>query len=207
MEENFDILSRLIKRKKPDVPENFFRSFSNDITRQVESSDESAEPAFEKTAKPEVPADFFKTFHANLKAEIETENVLADLNLVKRQKPEVPANFFADFKVELMSRIKPGPSRGRILKISFWSTAAAVAATLTLLFTLNTEEPASEIPVAETNTLSVDDESLDACVAYLDEESLVDYIIENDINVGENEAEDEIYDYVDSEIEDAYLDL
>lgn len=206
MEENFDILSRLIKRKKPDVPENFFRSFSIQLHKLPQDS-ESAVPAFEKTAKPDVPADFFKTFHANLKAEIETEEVLADLNLVKRQKPEIPADFFADFKTELMSHIKPGPSRGRILKISFWSAAAAVAATLTLLFTLNTEEPTPEIPVAETTAPAMDDESMDACVAYLDEESLVDYIIENDISVGENETEDEIYDYVDSEIEDAYLDL
>ncbi|MBK6525890.1 MAG: hypothetical protein IPG07_10275 [Crocinitomicaceae bacterium] len=43
---------------------------------------------------------------------------------------------------------------------------------------------------------------------YLDEDELVDYIIENDIDMGQTESEsDEVYDYVSGDIEDIYLDL
>jgi hypothetical protein len=36
---------------------------------------------------------------------------------------------------------------------------------------------------------------------------MVDYIIENDIQVGGAETSDDVYDYVDSDIEEIYLDL
>ncbi len=108
-----------------------------------------------------------------------------------------------------MKKIHQKNSNGRILKITFWSTAAAVAAGLTLLFTLNLDstEPQPEV-MTEISSEITDEESIDTYVAYLDEEELVDFIIENDIDMGQAETEsDEVYDYVSGDIEDIYLDL
>ncbi len=209
MEEHFDIFSKLIKRRKPDLPENFFQNFHGNLCTNLFNQDELDNLAIQKNKAPEVPADFFKNFHANLQAEIDSETVFADLTLKKTNKPTVPPNFENEFKDSLMKNIRQKKSTGRILKITFWSTAAAVAAGLTLLFTLNTE-PTNNQPdrLTEINSELTDEESLDTYVAYLDEDELVDYIIENDIDMGQAESEsDDVYDYVSGDIEDIYLDL
>src|SRR5687768_516438 len=150
MEEHSEIWSKLIRRKKPTLPENFFKSFQADLSAQLKDAAESFESDSEKThlfdgrvEKPAVPVDFFQNFHANLQAEIEAENAFSELGLVKRKKPAVPSTFEASFNAALMAQIKSrqsvsdeqakSSSRGRILKITFWSTAAAVAASLILL--------------------------------------------------------------------------
>ncbi|MBK6950658.1 MAG: hypothetical protein IPH24_01065 [Crocinitomicaceae bacterium] len=209
MEEHFDIFSKLIKRRKPDLPENFFTNFQSNFIQNLSNLDESEDFVLPKTKTPEVPAEFFKNFHANLQAEIEGESAFAELKLKKTAKPTVPLNFESEFTESLMKKIRQKPSKGRILKITFWSTAAAVAAGFTLLFTIN-PEPVTNQPetLTETNFELSEEESLDTYVAYLDEEALVDYIIENDIDMGQTESEsDEVYDYVSGDIEDIYLDL
>lgn len=209
MEEHFDIFSKLIKRRKPDLPENFFENFQSNLASSLSNQNELDHLTLSKNKAPEVPADFFKNFQANLQAEIESESAFSDLKLKKTNKPIVPANFESDFREALMKKIHQKNSNGRILKITFWSTTAAVAAGLTLLFTLNLDstEPQPEV-LTETNSESTDEESLDTYVAYLDEDELVDFIIENDIDMGQSETEsDEVYDYVSGDIEDIYLDL
>lgn len=209
MEEHFAIFSKLIKRRKPDLPENFFEDFQRNLTSNLSNQNELDQFALPKNKAQEVPADFFNNFHANLQAEIESESAFSDLKLKKTNKPTVPANFESDFREALMKKIHQKNSNVRILKITFWSTAAAVAAGLTLLFTLNlnSTEPQSEV-LTETNSEITDEESIDTYVAYLDEEELVDFIIENDIDMGQAETEsDEVYDYVSGDIEDIYLDL
>ena len=209
MEAENDILSSLIKRPKPDVPEHFFKTFSQDLCAQLTASEQEAEPDFVKRTQSAVPADFFAGFYDTLKAEIDAEKPLEDLGLVKRKKPLVPENFEQTFSANVLEQVQQKPSRGRLLKITFWSTAAAVAAGLALLLTINTNTPAPQNPMVVTQpaALPPDDESLEAFVAYLDEEAMVDYIIENNINVGESETADEVYDYVDSELEEIYMDL
>jgi hypothetical protein len=209
MEEHFDIFSKLIKRRKPDLPENFFENFHSNLNSNLSNQNELDQLDLAKNKMPEVPADFFKNFHTNLQAEIESEALFSDLKLKKTKKPTLPANFESDFRESLMKKIHQKKSRGRILKITFWSTAAAVAAGLTLLLTLNTE-PTNNQPdgLTEINSEFTDEESLDTYVAYLDEDELVDYIIENDIDMGQAESEsDDVYDYVSGDIEDIYLDL
>lgn len=208
MEENSDIFSKLIKRRKPTLPDNFFQNFQSDLLSHLSDQNDSDKISFSKTKNPDVPVDFFKNFHATLADEIESSGAFSDLNINKNKLPAVPSDFESEFRKNLMEKIRTKKSRGRILKISFWSTATAVAAGLTLLFTLNTE-PAPETPIlTEENVTVADEESLDTYVAYLDEESLVDYIIENDIDMGETEEDNEdVYDYVSSDIEDIYLDL
>jgi hypothetical protein len=209
MEEHFDIFSKLIKRRKPTLPENFFENFQSTLSSGLLNPTNEEDLTLPKAKAPEVPFDFFKNFHTNLQAEIESESVFTDLSLKKSIKPTVPENFETEFTAALMTKIRQKPTRGRILTITFWSTAAAVAAGLTLLFTLNTDSATDQTEVlTETNTEVSDDESLDTYIAYLDEEALVDYIIENDIDMGQAESEsDEVYDYVSSDIEDIYLDL
>ncbi len=209
MEEHFDIFSKLIKRRKPDLPENFFENFQRNLVSNLSNENDLDHLALQKNKAAEVPADFFKNFHSNLQAEIESESVFSDLKLKKTNKPTVPANFENEFIDSLMKKIRQKNPKGRILKITFWSTAAAVAAGLTLLFTLNTE-PTNKQPVGltEINSEFTDEESLDTYVAYLDEDELVDYIIENDIDMGQAESEsDDVYDYDSGDIEDIYLDL
>jgi hypothetical protein len=209
MEEHFDIFSKLIKRRKPDLPEDFFKNFQRNLLSDIANQNDADNFTLLKRQTPEAPADFFKTFHQNLHAEIESKSVFSDLNLKKSGKPNVPENFEAEFKESLMKKIHQKPANSRILRITFWSTAAAVAASLTLLFTLNTKSPSDQNEaITETNSELSEEESLDTYVAYLDEEELVDYIIENEIDMGQTESEsDEVYDYVSSDIEDIYLDL
>ena len=209
MKNNPDIFSQLVKRQKPAVPASYFSDFPEELTRSLSETAEVAESSFGKLAKPKVPDGFFTHFHAQLTAAIEASETEPFQGLTKRATPTVPESFHEDFRKDLMKGLKPtNVNRGRVLKITFWSAAAAIAAGLTLLLTLNTDEPTSEtVTTAAVETNLTEEETLDAYVAYLDEESLVDYILENDINVGESETEEAVYDYVDSEIEEAYLDL
>jgi hypothetical protein len=133
MEPHSDILSKLIRRQKPTLPENFFKYFQNDLSAQLNQPGENTEPGFGAIKKQDVPAGFFENFHANLQAEIEAENVFSELKLIKRQRPVVPGNFKADFTASVISEINIKLKRRRVLKITFWSTAAAVAAGLALL--------------------------------------------------------------------------
>ncbi|MBL7897961.1 MAG: hypothetical protein JNJ99_05465, partial [Crocinitomicaceae bacterium] len=74
-----------------------------------------------------------------------------------------------------------------------------------LLFSLNTDEP--EV-ITETIPVVVEDEDdFETYAAYVDEESIIDYIVENDVDLGENDTDEDTYDYVNSDIEDIYLDL
>src|SRR5687767_10727946 len=125
MEEHSDILSKLIRRKKPALPENFFESFGTDLSAQLNHTGNEAEPDFGKTQKPAVPNDFFQNFYATLQAELESQHEFSELDLIKRKRPEVPEGFESDFRKKLVARIKTSApdrqknsTRGRILKIS-----------------------------------------------------------------------------------------
>lgn len=206
MEEQFDILSKLIKRRKPDLPEHFFEKFQNKIITQMDEN--SDDLTLSKSEKPEVPAHFFRHFPSSLYAAIEEEEAFSDLKIKKKTKPEIPADFEKEFSADLMKKIKSNPARGRVLKLTFWSTAAAVAASLTLLFIINSgsENATAGNLQSETNQEFLAEDDVDTYVAYLDEDLLISYMIENEISTGESET-DEVYDYVSGDVEEYYLDL
>ena len=160
---------------------------------------------FKKTKKPSVQVGFFENFYVSIKDEIDAEESFAHLNIAKRKKPTLPENFSIDFSTDLNKKINDKPNnRGRIIRLSFLSAVASIAAVLTILFYINQNDQ----PIIFSDTEPVimqNEETIDTYVAYLDEDEMIDYILENDINIGDDE--DEIYDYVESEIEDVYLDL
>ena len=160
---------------------------------------------FLKSKKPLVPDGFFANFYNSIKDEIDAEDAFLNLNIVKRKKPSIPENFSVNFSSEIDKKITPKfKNHGRVIRLSFISAVASVAAVLTILFYLNQNNEPIQISNA-VPTFQQDDEAFEAYVAYLDEDEMIDYIVENDISVGE--SDDDIYDYVESEIEDTYLDL
>jgi hypothetical protein len=197
MEEHSDIFSKLIKRKKPVVPENYFEQFSDQLSKKID---------FNQDRKTAVPEGFFQNFQNDLMDEIESLSALKSLGVKKRKSPEVPDGFFNGFAESISHKINERPKKGNILKITFWSTAAAVAAGLVLLFTLNTNEPETIISSEVNEDLNAEEE-FETYAAYVDEESIIDYIVENDVDLGEEQTDDDTYDYVNSDIEDIYLDL
>jgi len=161
---------------------------------------------FKKTKKPTVPSGFFENFYEYVQTEIDSDNAFSDLKIVKRKQPGLPENFTKNFEADLIKKIAPKSSNsGRIIRLVFLSAAASIAAVLAILFYVNQHEQASEISKTEVGTTQ-DDEVIDSYIAYLDEDEMIDYIVENNITIGDAESDD-IYDYVESDIEDIYLDL
>lgn len=196
MEEHSDIFSKLVKRKRPEVPSEFFKKFQDELNGEIDFNEQKNES---------VPSGFFENFHQQLMDEIHADEEFKSLGLKKNTKPEIPAGYLENFATDLIVKTKENKGRGRIVKITFWSTAAAVAAGFILLFSLNTDEP--EV-ITETIPVVVEDEDdFETYAAYVDEESIIDYIVENDVDLGENDTDEDTYDYVNSDIEDIYLDL
>lgn len=179
------------------MPENYFEQFSDQLSKKID---------FNQDQKTAVPEGFFQNFQNDLMDEIESLSALKSLGVKKRKSPEVPDGFFNGFAESISYKINERPKKGNILKITFWSTAAAVAAGLVLLFTLNTNEPETIISSEVNEDLNAEEE-FETYAAYVDEESIIDYIVENDVDLGEEQTDDDTYDYVNSDIEDIYLDL
>jgi hypothetical protein len=164
--------------------------------------------AFKKSNKPLVPEGFFENFYAGIKEEIDAMDAFAHLSIHKRKKPgavvtamRVPG-----------SSVQPVRKRSRVFTLAVWSTISAVAASMAILFYINRGDEASAGTAlsnqlsATTSAKPLENEMMDAYVAYLDEEELIDFIVENDISTSDN-MNDDIYDLVESDIEDIYLDL
>lgn len=65
MSEEDNILNKLLKAKKPDVPKGFFENFSDDLSAKI-SEDEAGLHKFKKSSKPEVPSGFFDAFEQKM---------------------------------------------------------------------------------------------------------------------------------------------
>ncbi len=121
-EEN--ILSRVEKAKKPNVPEGFFESFFDRVMNEIESESESSFlNTLEKSDKPALGQDYFKNFSEQLAAEV-TEH---------KTEP----------KIKKMARVRT----------LYWLSGAAAAILLLFLFlpsnTDNVETLASEVVITE----------------------------------------------------------
>jgi hypothetical protein len=163
-------------------------------------------PAFKKSKKPSVPEGFFERFYAGVKDEIDALDAFAHLSIRKRTKPKAGM-----IQVQVPG-VLPARKKTRVLSISIWSGIAAVAASLTLFFYISLGDegsagaPQSQLVSANTSSKPLENEMMEAYVAYLDEEELVDFIVENNISTSDD-LSDDIYDWVESDIEDIYLDL
>jgi hypothetical protein len=160
-----------------------------------------------KNVKPDVPSDFFDSFIDNLMSKIEEDSFLE--SLPKHKKPAVPDVFFEKFSDKLWDDIKPVKNTKIItLKSMIAFTAAAAAIILIFTFNFNKEsEQMAEVIIESANT-TVSDENFDEYLAYLDESSIVDFIIENDVSIAEDlELDELVYDEIESELDSYYYEL
>lgn len=197
MEETSELFLKLFKRKKPNVPDGFFQNFHAQLNSKILS---------DLKEKNDVPQDFFKNFHSQLKDEIDAENALSDLGIKKSKKPNLPTEFRTEFVSELQKNIARKKSRTKLIRISFWSATSSVAAALAILFLLNTKDQTpNDIAVEQPQTMS--EENLDTYAEFVDEGELIDYIVENNVDLGEDDEDDVMLEYLDSDLEDIYLDI
>ncbi len=183
--------------------------------------------SLKKTEKPAVPEDFFTSFSDKLSAKIGDNANVDGIN--KSQKAEVPAGFFDNFSDQLMEKINEQETttetpKTKIFSLRTFGIVAAVAACALLVFNLTPKDEAPNVVVDNTVDTEVfeetEDESIDeAYLAFLDEDEMIEFLIENDdIELGEDEevadteineelyTDDDLYYLLGEDIEDYYLD-
>lgn len=168
-----------------------------------------------KSAKPDIPKDFFVDFSSNLMKKIDqnqdNDSLLDQIH--KTSKPEIPIDFFNEFSKSIVNHVKePKKKRSRIIKISSWSTVISVAAILAVLVWINKDEEGEMLADTGTESIndSMNDEDYFAYLSYVDENEIVDFMIDNEVEYEveeSNEGIDEVYDYLGDDLEELYLEL
>lgn len=188
------------------------------------NKDQDISDWLKKSPKPEIPEGFFENFQANLMDKIEAQDDDTEgLEFLKKSaKPAIPEGFFEGITEKVLEENNTNEDE-QVIKISTWrwiGAVASIAAILTILFYVipngneneefaETDEIIEESP-EEKRTLN--DDEIDTYLTYLDEDEIIDYIIEHEIEVDVNASEeieeseeDEYYlDYLDDDF-DAYF--
>jgi hypothetical protein len=207
MEEKNDILSDWKLRSKPPIPVGFFDQFLIDLMNRI-NEESGFLGQLKKSKKPELPAGYFDTLP--LSFESEPTSFSLD-NLEKTDLPKLPPNYFEDFESKIMAAVdqdkKGSVKRTRIIPMRVLAVITSVAAAILLIVSIIdfTTDPELVIPVAET-----EEDVYDTYLTYLDESDIIDYIIDNDIDLEDttDQIQDEDYfDYSEADIEDYYLEL
>lgn len=175
--------------------------------------------SLKKSSKPDVPNDFFENFPTSLKVNVADHS--EPIGATKKLKPAVPEDFFENFSDQLMKKIQADdskepennvPAQTRFLSYRNISIGVSIAACIMLgLFIFNQKETTLKIDnlSAETESTEVSiSESDEAYLAFLDEDELIDFLVENDdieLDTEDSEDEEDLYFLVDGEIEDFYL--
>lgn len=200
MKENKKITDTLVKNKKPTVPEGFFDQFATDLLHKI-AFESSILGQLKKREKPTLPEDYFSH------QEIVSDQIKLD-QLTQRKKPTVPANFFEDFEVNIAEQQKVDTKPSRVISVNFIRAFTAVAAALiafVIAYNFNTNnEPIEQIATGETT------ENYDSYLAYLEEDDIVDFLIENEISFTADTAiisYDTYSLFSEEDIEDYYLEL
>ena len=153
-----------------------------------------------------MPDGFFEGFYTSVKEEIDANDAFVSIGLVKRPKPAMQP--VKDVPAAIRATEKPVKKSGRIIRMGIIAAVSAVAATIALLVYLS--PPADVQPILASATSATKPaesaEVLESYFAYLDEDGMIDYILENEISLDEH-YDEAIYDIVESDIEDIYLDL
>ena len=160
-----------------------------------------------RTEKPSVPDGFFDSFSENLMSKINEDSFLE--NLPKHNKPEVPSGFFESFSDNLIkeidTEIKP-VKRTKIIPLRIMLAVASIAAVFAIVvLTANQNE---EPLITETVVEELADEDYDDYLVYLDESSIVDFIVDNDLSIDDySEIDESIYSEIEGELDNYYYDL
>lgn len=155
---------------------------------------------FKKSKQPVVPDGFFENFYSSIKDEIEAIDVFADFNIKKTKTVGAGARE-RESELKLRPIVVPKKKKTKIIRLTVLTIAASAAAVFAILFYTNlksTETPIVNTPVVETN--------YDSYLAYMDESTLVDFIVENEVDMS-TDIDEDIYDYVQDDLEDIYYDL
>ncbi len=171
---------------------------------------------FKKNKSPKVPRDFFDNFADDVMSKIEKDESVLDA-LKKRQQPSVPKDFFNNFADSLPIDDK---KKTKIISLKNIVIVTAIAASFLLLFVLNTNTQNSNVAKDEQSipksqklsgsTQTIEMNQDDEYLAYLSEDDMIDFIVDNQIDeniVDLSDGEDDLFDEVESEIEDYYYEL
>lgn len=190
-----------IKTKKPLIPEGFFNKFHQDLMDEIEA--DMALSFLKKNKKPSLPRDYFSTSKIDL-------DLAKEIPFKKHERPEVPNNFFETFEATIATTIseKNEPKKNNIFRLTLWSIGSAAAAAIILGFIFFNGQNTTESNFVDNVKDTVLEENIDSYMAYLDESTIIDYYIDNDIELNnEIENEDAIIDIVSDDIEEWYLDM
>ncbi|MFT5820231.1 MAG: hypothetical protein ACI8ZM_001470 [Crocinitomix sp.] len=220
MENKKDILSGLRKSQKPVVPDGFYDQFWTDLIQRIEN-ESGFLGQLKKTEKPAVPENFFANLTASIGIGEEEEAGPFD-QLRKRVRPTLPANYFDQSTDRIMAAVKAdvkNDKKGRVINMRLVTIVCAVAAALLIIFTVinfsgeGDEDNRAAIDKPDENDSNqelLEDENYDDYLAYLDEDEIIDYIIEYDIEI-EDTADmvdfDDYSEFSEEDIEDYYFDL
>lgn len=187
MEENKDILNQWKRSEKPEVPDGFFDSFANQL------NDDLTDHSF---------IDGFKS----------------------QQQAQVPNDFFDSFPTQMCQMVDEGTHAEKSTKIirMRWVAAVTTVAAAVLFFIFNPFQSTTEnstnlasnnnLNITVTDTTSTEDTfDYDTYLAYLDELTLVDYMLENDLKLDDETddiaIDDAVFMEIDSELDDYYYGL
>jgi hypothetical protein len=162
VKENKNILNNLNKRQKPEAPKDFFENFSDNLMAKISESD-SGLTNFKKTTKPDVPVGFFESFAKDI---------------TQQTNDQIPIE-------------QDQPTR--IIRMKVMGFVSAVAACLLVMFLVM---PTDDKELANTNTEnevrplneSISDEDL---MAYVDADDIIDYILDENIEIGNSDENSE----------------
>ncbi len=205
MNENNSKLDLLKHNKKPVVTEGFFDQFYANLMNEIDT-ESGLLGQLSKREKPKLPAGYFES-SAVILGIAENEEFIDQLQ--KTSPPTIPLNFFAEFPDKIMHELvdsKQTKERSsRVVPIWLSVGISAIAASLVLYYSVfnSTEEIETNVAIAESS-----EEIHDAYLTYLDEDEIIDYMIESDIEFEEETTEfDPFEDYSAEEIEEYYLEL
>lgn len=206
MNEPLNILDHLKQRKKPAVPAGFFEDFYNSLMEEIDSRS-GILGQLKKRSTPTLPPDYFKKAINRLSA-IEDKPVL--FKIQQAEKPSLPNSFFEtfpDLMDDLISTLSPSAKKAnRIIPLWIVGAVSSVAATITLFFLIQgMNNTIDKTPLV---TEEATEETYDAYLSYLDEDEIIEYIIESEIEMessSESLNDHSLDDYSVQDIEDYYL--
>jgi len=154
-----------------------------------------------RTEKPAVANRFFDSFSDGLIKKLEEETLLTSLS--KNTKPEAPNDFFDKFADEIIAKIQ-SKNKFKIIPLRIFIAVASVAAVFAILILTNRDGQNQTNAIVNNSIVNSADEN-DDYLAYIDESILVDFIVENDIDIEEGNAINEsVYSELDNELDDYY---
>ena len=206
MKEPVSIVDHLKRRKKPTVPAGFFDDFYDSLMGEIDSRS-CVLGQLTKRSTPALPPDYFKKPINRLLA-IEDTPLLVEIQ--RAERPSIPDSFFETFPDRLNDLINTShPSikkASRIIPLWIVGTVTSVAATIAIFFLIQgMNTTVDETPVM---TEVVTEETYDAYLSYLDEDEIIEYIIESEIEIespNESLNDHSLDDYSVEDIEDYYL--